>query len=31
VTWSFVSPNKVNPGADGILAALENLQKEPAT
>ena len=31
VTWSFVSPNKVNPGADGILAALEDLQKEPAT
>jgi peroxiredoxin len=31
VSWSFVSPNKVNPGADGILAALEDLQKEPAT
>ena len=31
VCWSFVSPNKVNPGADGILAALEDLQKEPAT
>ena len=31
VSWSFVSPNKVNPGADGILAALEDLQKELAT
>ena len=31
VSWSFVSPNRVNPGADGILAALEDLQKEPAT
>ena len=31
VSWSFVAPNKVNPGADGILAALEDLQKELAT
>jgi len=31
VSWSFVYPNKVNPGADGILAALEDLQKELAT
>jgi len=31
VSWSFVSPNKINPGADGILAALEDLQKELAT
>jgi len=31
VSWSFVSLNKVNPGADGILAALEDLQKELAT
>src|SRR3977135_4044836 len=26
ITWSFVSPIGVNPGADGILNALENLQ-----
>lgn len=30
VTWSFISPVGVNPGADGILAALEELsQREP--
>jgi peroxiredoxin len=28
VRWSFVSPVGVNPGADGILRALENLGKE---
>jgi peroxiredoxin len=28
VRWSFVSPVDVNPGADGILHALEQLQKE---
>ena len=28
VRWSYVSPIKVNPGADGILAALEDLRKE---
>lgn len=27
IAWSFVSPIGVNPGADGILNALENLQK----
>jgi peroxiredoxin len=26
IRWSYVSPIGVNPGADGILAALENLQ-----
>jgi peroxiredoxin len=26
VHWSYVSPITVNPGADGILAALESLQ-----
>ncbi len=26
VRWSYVSPIAVNPGADGILAALESLQ-----
>ena len=26
VRWSYVSPIDVNPGADGILAALESLQ-----
>jgi hypothetical protein len=25
VRWSYVSPVGVNPGADGILRALENL------
>jgi peroxiredoxin len=28
IAWSYVSPVGVNPGADGILAALEALQKE---
>lgn len=28
VRWSYVSPIAVNPGADGVLAALENLQSE---
>jgi peroxiredoxin len=28
VRWSFVSPVGVNPGADGILGALENLVGE---
>jgi peroxiredoxin len=28
IHWSYVSPMDVNPGADGILAALETLQKE---
>jgi peroxiredoxin len=28
VAWSFLSPIDVNPGADGILDALEKLQKE---
>jgi peroxiredoxin len=27
IAWSFVSPIGVNPGADGILNALENLQQ----
>ena len=30
VRWSYVSPVGVNPGADGILRALENLGKEEA-
>jgi peroxiredoxin len=25
IRWSYVSPSNINPGADGILAALENL------
>jgi alkyl hydroperoxide reductase subunit AhpC len=25
IRWSYVSPNNVNPGADGILRALETL------
>jgi peroxiredoxin len=31
VRWSFVSPVGVNPGADGILRALENLGGEAAS
>jgi peroxiredoxin len=31
VRWSYVSPVGVNPGADGILVALENLGKEGAS
>lgn len=27
ISWSYVSPVGVNPGADGILEALENLPK----
>lgn len=30
VQWSFLSPIDVNPGADGILAALESNRSEPA-
>ena len=28
IRWSFVSPIGVNPGADGILRALESLNKK---
>ena len=28
IRWSYVSPVGVNPGADGILRALENLGEE---
>jgi peroxiredoxin len=31
VRWSYVSPVGVNPGADGILRALENLGREAAS
>jgi len=27
ICWSYLSPIAVNPGADGILQALENLPK----
>jgi peroxiredoxin len=30
IAWSYLSPIGVNPGADGIFAALESLQREPA-
>ena len=30
VHWNFVSPIGVNPGADGILSALEDLQNKQA-
>src|SRR5215469_18645797 len=29
IRWSFVSPVGVNPGAGGVLAALEKLQSDP--
>ncbi len=29
IRWSYVSPVGVNPGAEGILSALEELQKQP--
>ena len=29
IRWSYVSPVGVNPGADGILSALEELQNKP--
>ncbi len=31
VQWSYVSPVGVNPGADGILRALESLEEEGGT
>jgi peroxiredoxin len=30
IRWSYVSPVEVNPGADGILSALEQLLSQPA-
>jgi peroxiredoxin len=30
IRWSYVSPVGVNPGADGILAALESMASEPS-
>jgi alkyl hydroperoxide reductase subunit AhpC len=30
IRWSYVSPVGVNPGADGILTALENLGSKQA-
>ena len=30
VRWSYVSPVGINPGADGILEALEGLEAQPA-
>jgi peroxiredoxin len=30
ISWSYVSPIGVNPGADGILSALEAMAGEPA-
>ncbi len=31
IRWSHLSPDGVNPGAEGILSALENLNKSQAT
>lgn len=28
IAWSYLSPSGINPGADGILTALEGLRKE---
>jgi peroxiredoxin len=28
IQWSYLSPLAINPGADGIIAALENIQKK---
>jgi peroxiredoxin len=30
IRWSYLSPVGVNPGADGILKALDSIAKEPA-
>ena len=30
IAWSYLSPMAVNPGADGILDALEQMQSEDA-
>jgi alkyl hydroperoxide reductase subunit AhpC len=30
IRWSYLSPIGINPGADGILEALENLPSKPA-
>jgi peroxiredoxin len=30
IRWSYVSPIGVNPGADGILSALEAMDRQPA-
>jgi len=31
VSWSYVSPVGINPGADGILRALEDMEKGRAS
>ncbi len=31
IRWSYLSPNSVNPGADGILAALEEITGKQVT
>jgi len=31
IHWSYVSPTGVNPGANGILSALENLKTKSNT
>jgi alkyl hydroperoxide reductase subunit AhpC len=31
IFWSYISPIGVNPGANGILTALEDLQKKEVT
>lgn len=29
IAWGYISPVGVNPGADGVLEALENLDRQP--
>jgi hypothetical protein len=31
IRWSHLSPDGINPGADGILAALESMNKAQET
>jgi alkyl hydroperoxide reductase subunit AhpC len=31
IHWSYVSPVRINPGANGILSALEDLKAKTAT
>jgi alkyl hydroperoxide reductase subunit AhpC len=30
IHWSYLSPEEINPGADGIIAALESIAKGDA-
>jgi alkyl hydroperoxide reductase subunit AhpC len=28
IVWGYIAPTGINPGADGVLGALENLHRE---